>query len=46
VTESEVAEAVTSHGLRSVKDICRHTGAGDGCTACHAHLRAIVEQLA
>ena len=45
VTESEVVEAVTAHDLRSVKDICHHTGAGDGCTACHAHLRAILEHV-
>lgn len=44
VTESAVVAAVATHGLQTLQDIRRHTGAGDGCTACHNHLRAILEQ--
>jgi bacterioferritin-associated ferredoxin len=44
VTEDNVIEAITTLALRTVKDIQKHTGAGDGCTACHARLRAFLEQ--
>lgn len=39
VTESVVIEALTTLEIRTVKDLRRHTGAGDGCTACHTRLR-------
>jgi bacterioferritin-associated ferredoxin len=46
VTEQVLVEAITTGTVRTVKDICRHTGAGDGCTACHATLREYLERYA
>lgn len=40
VTHGAVAEAVATWDLDSLREICRYTGAGDGCTACHARLKA------
>lgn len=39
VTHGAVAEAVATWDLDSLREICRYTGAGDGCTACHARLK-------
>jgi bacterioferritin-associated ferredoxin len=33
-------------GLQSIKEIRSHTGAGDGCTACHGCLRDLLERYA
>lgn len=44
VTEERLVDAITTLGLRSVTEVRDHTGAGDGCTACHGRLRAILEQ--
>ena len=44
VTEDALLRALDSMNLHSVKDICRHTGAGDGCTACHHRLRKYLDQ--
>ncbi len=38
VSEDQVLEALATRDIRTVKDIRRHTGAGDGCTACHQRL--------
>ncbi len=46
VTEEAVVEAVTRFGLQTIHDVRRHTGAGDGCTACHRRIRQIVQDLA
>ncbi|MBX9580078.1 MAG: (2Fe-2S)-binding protein [Gemmataceae bacterium] len=43
VTEGVIAEAITELGLRTVKEVRRATGAGDGCTCCHKHIRALLE---
>jgi bacterioferritin-associated ferredoxin len=45
VTEAAVIEAITSLDLRSLKEVRRHTGAGDGCTCCHAQIRQYLQQL-
>lgn len=42
ISESTVADAIAISGLTSVKEICRETGAGGGCTACHARLRSML----
>lgn len=42
ITESTVADAVAICGLSAVKEICRETGAGSGCTACHSRLRELL----
>ena len=44
VTEDVLLRALDTMNLVSVKDICRHTGAGDGCTACHRRLRKYLDQ--
>ena len=44
VSESTVADAVAICGLATVKDVCRETGAGSGCTACHARLRELLRK--
>jgi bacterioferritin-associated ferredoxin len=46
VTEAEVVAAIESLELRTLKDVRRHTGAGDGCTACHKRLRTYLERHA
>jgi bacterioferritin-associated ferredoxin len=37
-------EALTTLSLRSVTEVRQHTGAGEGCTACHATLRQYIEE--
>ena len=44
VTEDVLLHALDTMNLTSVKDICRHPGAGDGCTACHRRLRKYLDQ--
>ena len=39
-------EAVRTFGLRSVREIRQHTGAGEGCTCCHQRLERFLEQYA
>jgi bacterioferritin-associated ferredoxin len=42
ISASQVADAVAYCGLQTVKEVCRQTGAGSGCTACHARLRELI----
>jgi NifU-like protein len=44
VSESTVADAVAIYGLRTIKDVCRETGAGSGCTACHARIKELLRK--
>jgi bacterioferritin-associated ferredoxin len=46
VTEQVLAEAFASQDIRTLRDIRRHTGAGDGCMACHRRLAVYLEQHA
>jgi len=46
VTEEVVLETVAALSLRTVKEVRQHTGAGDGCTACHRKIRRLLEQQA
>jgi bacterioferritin-associated ferredoxin len=39
ITESALVQVITTLQLRTVKEVRRHTGAGDGCMCCHARLR-------
>lgn len=39
VTEETVLDAIDSGEACTVREICRRTGAGGGCNACHAMLR-------
>ena len=43
VTEGAIVGAIVSLGLRTVADVKRATGAGDGCTCCHAQVREYLE---
>ena len=44
ISENTVADAVAVCGLATVKEVCRETGAGSGCTACHARLRDLLRK--
>jgi NAD(P)H-nitrite reductase large subunit len=44
VTEDALVDAIVTLGLRTVKDLREHTGAGDGCTACHVRLREVLDR--
>lgn len=46
VKESQVVEALLSLEIRTLKDLRRCTGAGDGCTCCHETLKGLIEQHA
>ena len=39
VTEDEVVTMIAALGLRTVHEVQRVTGAGDGCTCCHEEIR-------
>lgn len=43
VTEGVIVDAIVTLGLRTVKDVKSATGAGDGCTCCHARIREYLE---
>lgn len=44
VTEQAVVHAVTRLALATVHDVRAHTGAGEGCTSCHARIRDLLEE--
>lgn len=44
VSESTIQDAIAIGGLTSVKQVCRETGAGGGCTACHARIREMLRR--
>ena len=46
VREATVVEAIVTLGLRTVKEIRQHTGAGDGCTCCHGELGRCLDDYA
>ena len=39
VYEAELVEAIAAFDLRTMQDVRRVTGAGGGCTCCHARIR-------
>ena len=45
VTEAEVIQVITQLELRSIKEIRREIGAGDGCTCCHSQLEEYLEKF-
>jgi bacterioferritin-associated ferredoxin len=45
VTEEVLVQAFASGDIRTLKDIRRHTGAGDGCMACHRRLASYLERF-
>jgi bacterioferritin-associated ferredoxin len=44
VTEETLVKLVETEEIHTVKDIRRHTGAGDGCMACHKRLARFIPQ--
>ena len=44
VTEADLVSALMRFELRTLKEVRLHTGAGDGCTACHKELRRMLER--
>lgn len=44
VTEEQVIVAITTLEVRTIRDLRETTGAGDGCTACHRKLKALLQQ--
>lgn len=46
VTEEQVINLISGRGLRSIREIRQHTGAGEGCTCCHAELSHYLERYA
>jgi bacterioferritin-associated ferredoxin len=46
ITEEVLAAAFAASDIRTLKDIRRHTGAGDGCMACHHRLVTYLENHA
>ena len=46
VTEAQVVRMIERLELRTVHDIRKYTGAGDGCTCCHALLKEYLAQHA
>jgi bacterioferritin-associated ferredoxin len=46
VTESEVVTAITALEVRTLREVRRHTGAGDGCNGCHRRLRQLLDRHA
>jgi bacterioferritin-associated ferredoxin len=43
VSEDQLREVLATCDIRTLHDIRRHTGAGDGCTACHRRLKDYLE---
>jgi bacterioferritin-associated ferredoxin len=46
VTEDALVDALMTLELRTLKEVRQHTGAGDGCTACHHRIQAYLERHA
>jgi bacterioferritin-associated ferredoxin len=44
VTEEVLATAFATQNIQTLKDIRRHTGAGDGCMACHRRLTSYLDR--
>ena len=42
VTAEQVVVAITTLELRTMRDVRQTTGAGDGCTACHRKIKALL----
>jgi bacterioferritin-associated ferredoxin len=44
ITESDIAGALVSLDIQSVKELCCQTEAGTGCTACHRELQRLFQK--
>ena len=43
ITERQLLDTLSNEPVRSLRDLRRTIGAGDGCTACHDALRQYLE---
>ena len=46
VTEEHLVNLINRFELRTIREIQQHTGAGDGCTCCHADLQYYLDRHA
>lgn len=46
VSHAEVRETIEQHDLVSVRGVTQACGAGGGCTACHRHLKRLLNENA
>lgn len=46
VTEDQLLHALTTMDIRTVRDVRRLTGAGDGCNACHRKIQSYIDSQA
>ncbi len=44
VTETALVDAILTLELRSVREVRRCTGAGDGCMACHRKIQGYLDR--
>jgi bacterioferritin-associated ferredoxin len=44
VTEEQVVRMIERLELRTIRDLKQYTGAGDGCTSCHAKLQEFLDK--
>jgi NifU-like protein len=44
VTEDAIVTFIETLGLRTVHEVRQFTGAGDGCTCCHAQIREMIAE--
>jgi bacterioferritin-associated ferredoxin len=45
VTEEQLVRMITALDLRTVRDLRKQTGVGDGCTCCHRELEGYLERF-
>lgn len=46
ITEEQLLTALDTLQIRTLRELRRQTGAGDGCTACHRRLELYLERSA
>ena len=44
ISHADVKESIEQHDLVSVRGITQACGAGGGCTACHRHLKRLLNE--
>ena len=46
ISECAVREAIADHDLQTVRGVAKTCGAGGGCTACHRHIKRLLNEQA
>ena len=44
ISECEVREAIAENSLQTVRGVAIACGAGGGCTACHRHIKGLLNE--